>query len=81
MAEFCAFRDLVLLLEENELEHTSSGLPDLDAPAPPTLVLPSRKFKLKSTKFPDLTTNPFVWTFLLATARSNYSISILHNLI
>lgn len=53
MAEFRSFRDLILLLEENESLCSSNTGQDLVQPAPTKLPIPVRKFKPKSIKFPD----------------------------
>lgn len=67
--EICqeAFRDLILLLEENERSESLTPTTDITYTSTSSLPKPSKKFKPKSKKFPDLTSNPHIWAFLTAT--------------
>lgn len=67
MEEFRAFRDLILLLEENETVDPPTHNTITNSPSPAVKPRPATKFKPKSRKFPDLTTNPQIWAFMTAT--------------
>lgn len=67
MDERRAFRDLILLLEESDSSEPGVPITDSSEPTPSLGPKSIKKFKSKSKKFPDLTTNPQVWAFLTAT--------------
>lgn len=69
MEEFRAFRDLILLLEENERSVPLGSATDTIHTSIPVVVKP-KKFKPKSKKFSDLTSNPHIWAFLTATIQT-----------
>lgn len=75
MADFRALHDLMLLLEENNetLEPTSTSTEATPQESSVSTVLSTtgidfiipKKFKPKSQKFPDLSTNFHIWAFLV----------------
>lgn len=74
MNEFRALRDLMLLYNEGAVEDIApSPAPPLGTlPAPSTVTTascPTRHFRLRSRRFPDLMTCPAIWAFLHATIR------------
>ena len=71
VAEFRALRDLMLLYDESNPEHTepiSVPEPDLSQ-EPPSIRSPRKLFRLPSRRFPDLMTCPSIWSFVQATIR------------
>lgn len=81
MEDFQALQDLILLLDENnhsdQIDTSSISEPLSDTSAP------FGTFKCKSQCFPDLTTNPNIWSFLMGTVNDIKQMNIIpkpHNL-
>lgn len=81
MEDFRALRDLILLLDENDhsdqIDTSSISEPLSDTSAP------FGTFKCKSQCFPDLMTNPNIWSFLMGTVNDIKQMNIIpkpHNL-
>lgn len=68
----------MLLLDENDPSLESSSLmPIQGATTPATSTPPTKVFKPKSQHFPDLTTNPRTWAFLIGTINDIKHVTIL----
>lgn len=65
MEEFRVLRDLIILLDEND--HSDQTDHSAASTSCQAKAAPAATFKCKSQRFPDLTTHPNIWPFLMGT--------------